>query len=124
MTADALGDICVAGETASSNFPTTQDAYDISYNGGDCDAFLSKLNAPLTNLPSSTFLGGSGYDYASCIVTDKDGYLCVAGYTKSPDFPVTANACNTVYKSDDAFISKVLSKAASIPYEEKIKHQR
>ncbi len=122
ITANAQGDICVAGETASSNFPTTADAYDISYNGGDSDAFLSKLNAPLTGLLSSTFLGGSGYDYASCIVTDKDGYLCVAGYTKSPDFPVTANACNTVYKSDDAFVSKVLSNAASTPHDEKVKN--
>lgn len=112
----------MAGETASSNFPTTPYAYDISYSGGDCDAFLSKLNTPLTNLLSSTFLGGSGYDYASCIATGKDGYLCVAGYTKSPDFPVTANACNTVYKSDDAFVSKVLSKAVSTPHGEKVKH--
>ena len=103
MTADALGDICVAERPHRQTFLPPRDAYDISYNGGDCDAFLSKLNAPLTNLPSSTFLGDRGYDYASCIVTDKDGYLCVAGYTKSPDFPVTANACNTVYKSDKIY---------------------
>ena len=124
ITADARGDICVAGETASSNFPTTPDAYDISYNGGDCDAFLSKFNSMLTGLLSSTFLGGSGYDYASCITTDKDGYLCVSGYTKPPDFPVTANASNTVYKSDEAFVSKVLSKAASTPHGEKGGHNR
>ncbi|MBI5307739.1 MAG: SBBP repeat-containing protein, partial [Planctomycetes bacterium] len=124
IIADAQGDICVAGETASSNFPTTPDAYDISYNGGDCDAFLSKFNGPLTGLLSSTFLGGSGYDYASCITTDKDGYLCVVGYTKSPDFPVTANTCNTVYKSDDAFVSKVLNKATSARHGEKGGHNR
>lgn len=44
MALDANGRVYMAGETRSSNFPTTPGAFDTSYNGGQSDAFVSKLN--------------------------------------------------------------------------------
>lgn len=37
------GCIYITGYTNSENFPTTSGAFDRSYNGGDCDAFVTKL---------------------------------------------------------------------------------
>ena len=43
IAVDASGCAYVTGDTVSSNFPTTADAYDRTYNGGTCDAFVTKL---------------------------------------------------------------------------------
>ena len=40
---DASGNAYVTGDTASEDFPTTPGAFDISYNGGIRDAFVTKL---------------------------------------------------------------------------------
>ena len=60
------GEVTVAGYTESSDFPTTPDAYDTSYNGGG-DAFVARLDPSLTGtdqLVWSTFLGASINDMA------------------------------------------------------------
>ena len=40
---NSLGDVFVVGSTKSLDFPTTIDAYNIIYNGGDNDAFIIKI---------------------------------------------------------------------------------
>ena len=116
----------MAGETRSTNFPTTADTYDTSYVY--FDAFVSKLNADLSSLLSSTYLGGYNMDYASSIIIDSSGNVYVAGDTQSSDFPVTAgvydNSFNSGYYYDDdndnyeyyydAFISKLNSNLTSL----------
>ncbi len=45
LTLDDRGVAVVVGETSSSNFPTTADGWDTSYNGGPYqDAFIAKLD--------------------------------------------------------------------------------
>lgn len=105
---DAGGNIYVAGATYSTNFPTTADAYDTSYNGGYHDAFVSKFNNNLTTLLASTFLGGGSADYGMSITIDGSGNALVTGNTQSKDFPTTPGVYNTAYNggSDDVFLSK------------------
>jgi uncharacterized protein (TIGR03437 family) len=56
----------------------------------------------------STVLAGSGQEYATSVASDAQGNVYVAGLTYSPDFPVTANAYQTVFgQTCDAFIAKV-----------------
>ncbi|MDO8142774.1 MAG: SBBP repeat-containing protein, partial [Candidatus Brocadiales bacterium] len=64
--------IYVTGQTLSSAFPTTADAYDTKKNGSS-DAFLVKLSGDLAQLLASTFLGGSSDDYAYSVVSDSSG---------------------------------------------------
>ncbi|MCK4732178.1 MAG: SBBP repeat-containing protein, partial [Methanophagales archaeon] len=48
ISVDNSGNVYVAGDTYSSGFPTTSSAYDETFNGGDCDAFVSKLDSNLS----------------------------------------------------------------------------
>ena len=48
LAIDSDGDIYVAGETGSHDFPITDGAYDTS-NGGYNDAFISKFDANLSS---------------------------------------------------------------------------
>jgi hypothetical protein len=43
IAVDGSGTAYVTGQTASSGFPTTVDAFDTTYNGGAGDAFVAKV---------------------------------------------------------------------------------
>ncbi|MCZ6689049.1 MAG: SBBP repeat-containing protein [Planctomycetota bacterium] len=92
---DAAGNAYVAGYTSSADFPTTVGAFDVTFNGGGQDAFMSKLNATGTApLVYSTYLGGSGIDQALDIAVDGVGNAYVVGFTSS-EFPTTPLALQT-----------------------------
>ena len=121
LALDVSGNIYITGGTKSSDFPTTTDAYDVSYNGGNGDYFVSKLNGDLTNLISSTYLGGSSdefystYAYAhSFILIDTDENIYVTGNTSSSDFPITTQAYDTSYNGCDAFVAKLNGNLTSL----------
>ncbi len=108
MVLDQNDNVYVTGETQSSDFPVTHNAYDLSFNGGT-DIFVSKLDGDLTTLQASTYLGGSGFEtYLNASLTlDKDNNIYVTSGTGSPDFPVTENAYDTDFDGYfDVFISK------------------
>ncbi|HDH05181.1 MAG TPA: hypothetical protein ENH01_05625 [Nitrospirae bacterium] len=52
LAIDSSGDVFVAGWTSSSDYPTTDGAYDVTFNGsvGDVDIIVSKLDSNLTTL--------------------------------------------------------------------------
>lgn len=112
---DTSGNVYVAGQTGSSDFPTTSDSYDTSYNGDDeedGDAFISKLDTNLTTLLASTFLGGKGGDRVSSIVIGTKSDVYVTGTTDSINFPTTAGAYDTSFNGvkfseySDGFVSQ------------------
>ena len=84
MVIDSQGDIYLTGHTESTDFPTTEGAFDRSHNGGTedwfpIDAFVMKLSGDGQEIFYSTFLGGSGDDYAISIAVDNEGSAYVAG---------------------------------------------
>ena len=83
---DDDGNIYVAGETSSLNFPQKGGVQ--NHVGGDYDVFVSKFDPRGDHLIYSTYLGGTKFDHAIGLRVDKHGSVYVAGITLSPDFPV------------------------------------
>jgi uncharacterized protein len=82
---DRVGNIYITGKTKSNQFPTLN-AYQPSRLGKD-DAFVAKFSPD--GLPLwSTYLGGTGNDYAKAIVVDITGNIHVTGFTASISFPI------------------------------------
>ncbi len=82
---DPAGNVYVAGETNSEDFPTTPNAYQ---NASIlCDSFLMSFDARATTLRHSSVVGGSGDDRANAIALGPGGRIVIAGETSSPDFP-------------------------------------
>ena len=115
---DGAGSAYVTGGTKSSDFPTTPGAFDTSYNGGNCDAFVVKLNPAGSGLAYATFLGGSGGDYGYGIAVDGTGSAYVTGGTSSTDFPTTPGAFDTSYNGScgDAFVVKLNPAGSGLAY--------
>ncbi|HYL04998.1 MAG TPA: SBBP repeat-containing protein, partial [Thermoanaerobaculia bacterium] len=86
VAVDPDGNVYVISDTASTDFPTTEDALQRTYGGGPSDAFLSKFS-PQGELLYSTFLGGSDAERGRSIVLDAEGNVYIAGQTYSADFP-------------------------------------
>lgn len=97
LAVDRDGVVSMAGQTWSSDFPTTLGAWDTS-NAGNSDAFVTRLDPrqPATRqLVYSTFLGGASYEWVGLIETDPAGVMTLAGSSASPDFPTTPGAWST-----------------------------
>ncbi|WP_423842090.1 SBBP repeat-containing protein [Acanthopleuribacter pedis] len=81
----------ITGQTESTNFPTTTNAFDRSANGGT-DAFVTLLSDDGTQSLYSSYLGGADEDYGNGVVFDPSGNGVVVGSTRSSEFPTTAGS--------------------------------
>ena len=118
VAVDASGNIYVAGETASADFPTVGSPR--AFAGGS-DAFVVKLDPTGTVLLYSTVLGGSEADSATAIGVDAGGNVWITGETLSPDFPTTPDAVRrTPAGASDAFLAKLDPSGAVLLYATRI----
>ena len=127
IAVDSSGQAYVAGFTDSTDFPTAGPLQG-SIGGGTCgtiayptpcyDAFVAKLTASGSNLVYSTYLGGTGDDFASGIAADSNGNAYVGGLTSASDFPVTYGTLQTSYGggSFDGFIAEINPTGSSLVY--------
>lgn len=109
IVVDAAGNAYVAGETTSTDFPTTVGAYDTTYGGGlnGSDGFYVKLN-PSGQLVYGTYMGGDAYEYTTGIAVDSAGNVYVSGATNSTtgSFPQHPNAYDSTLGLTDIFLIK------------------
>jgi hypothetical protein len=130
---DSAGNAYVAG-SAGPNFPTTKDAVQPTFGGGNSDAFVAKLNPLGSGLMYSTYLGGSGdedqdqYNFVLIpggIAVDSKGSVYVTGNTFSSDFPTTPGAFQTLCnhgnvsgctRFGDAFVTRLTPSGSALVY--------
>jgi len=123
---DAAGNAYLTGQTKSSNFPVTGNAFDRTINiPPNCprcatdvtDGFVTKLNAAGSALVYSTYLGGTEDDSPRGIAVDAGGNAYVIGETLSPDFPTTAGAFRRTYSGNyDMFVTKLNAAGSALAY--------
>lgn len=119
LAIDSAGSAYVVGSTYSSDFPTL-DGYQGTRTDappGNWAAFVSKLNPTGTGLVYSTYLGGTTSDNGAAIAVDSAGSAYVVGWSNSKDYPTTAGAYQTSYKSpQSAFVTKLSPAGNSLVY--------
>jgi hypothetical protein len=96
IAVDANGDAYLSGWTNATAFPTTNPVQ--ATNSGGYDAFVTALNPSGSSLLFSSYLGGSGNDFAYGIGLDSAGNVYVAGGAGSSNFPTTTGS---------GFVSKI-----------------
>jgi hypothetical protein len=99
----------VVGFSKSSDFPTAGEPFQPAHRG-DADGFLARVNPDRDQpfqLEYSTFLGGSGMEYAWGIAFDVAGNAYVTGTTESLDLPTVTPLQADLEGPSDAFLAKV-----------------
>ncbi len=118
LALDTSGNAYLAGSAMSADFPVTANAFQPKNHGAThcCDytayasnAFLTEVNPTATALVYSTYLGGAGTqnplgpgasgDSAYDIALGPHGSAFIVGFTSSANFPVSAGAFKTKYKT-------------------------
>ncbi|MGC3989004.1 MAG: SBBP repeat-containing protein [Chthoniobacteraceae bacterium] len=82
LAVDSAGNVYLAGETDSAAFPTTSGAVQRTFMGGNNekyggnDVYVAKLNPAGNGLVYSTYVGGTGSDWALALALDSAAGLC------------------------------------------------
>lgn len=105
LAVDQAGTVWIGGYTGSSDLPTTPGAASGDQPGQDgFVAGFSPLLSGNDSLVYSTYVGGSDTETVDGVAFDGSAGLVVAGYTLSPDFPVTAGISPTPSDAVNGFV--------------------
>jgi hypothetical protein len=117
LASDSSGDVFVAGQTSSTDFPTLNPLQGY-LTGSAGSGFVTKLNATATALVFSTYVGGSSAgDSANAVAVDSSDNAYVTGQTFNSNFHTTSLAVQTTCGSctngnSNAFVT-VINQAGS-----------
>jgi uncharacterized protein (TIGR03437 family) len=117
------GEVVLAGNTGSYQFPVTPGAFGTAKLGNafDENIYVVKL-APGMGAPVfSTYISGEQEDHVSGFWIGGDGAVTLAGYTNSSLFPTTPDAlerCLQVdwYSNDQAFVARLAADGSALIY--------
>jgi len=111
---DGSGNAFVAGFSESSDFPTTEGAFQTTPGA----VFVSQLNSTGTALLYSTYLGGPGdvgVEGAFGIAVDSAENAYITGTTNG-GFPVTPGAIQSIGSSANAFLTRLNPTGTALVY--------
>ncbi|CAN5569257.1 hypothetical protein BH11BAC1_BH11BAC1_06740 [soil metagenome] len=118
IAVDQNYDIYIAGFEQGGAMPTVPGSYDVTFNGGTWDAFVTKFNSTLSGMLYSTYLGTPGTDMIwNALQVNSSGEAIVAGFAAS-GFPTTAGAFQTAYGggAEDVFVAKLNAAGTALVY--------
>ncbi len=113
---DAAGEIILVGQTGSTDFPTTPDAYQGEPSAPlyiYTDVFIMRLDAEAETVLYSTYFGGFKDEYPVGVALTADGAIVFAGRTTSDDFPLV-NAVHT--SADGLFVSEMSADGQTLAF--------
>jgi uncharacterized protein (TIGR03437 family) len=102
---DANNNAYVTGHTFSTDYPLQNPLQ--SSNAGGADVFISRINVFGQGFIYSTYLGGSGGDFARGVAVDANSQAYLVGRTASTDFKINNALQSTLRGNQDAFVAKV-----------------
>ena len=112
---DENNNVYIASTTKSIDFPVTPGAFQTNAGGGGQDGVVFKMDANLSKMIWSSYIGGSGVDAAYGIVLDDKENVYLTGGTTSSNFPTTPGVLYPSYHdSIDGFITKISQNGNSI----------
>jgi len=107
MAIDANSYVYVAGNTKSTDFPTSSGAI-LAGNRGGVDPWVVKMDpraSGSSGMIYSTTYGGSLTDEATAVAVDSNGIIYLTGWTLSNDFPQSGNVPFPAYNNaGDGFL--------------------
>jgi len=83
---DPAGNVFFVGQTDSTNFPATSNAFQRKCAGGK-DAVIVRLSSDFTRMLYATYMGGSAFDTGRSAYLGADGSLYLAGAVDGPGWP-------------------------------------
>ena len=98
------GDIVVAGETNSIDFPLENP---IDTQSENTDLFVARLDPNSGAIRFITYLGGSQAEHLGDIALDSEGNIVIVGQTRSDDFPLVNAFQSARAGLFDAFVTKL-----------------
>lgn len=120
VVTDSDGDIYIAGNTLSNNFPVKDPFQAViappRTGSGENDAFVTKVDAAGNGIIYSSYLGGDGTDLAYGIAVDGNKNIYLVGKTLSDNFPTTTGAFIENPKRTDGFVTKISASGESLIY--------
>ncbi len=104
---DSKGFVYLAGNTYSTDFPSTPDAYQAA-NAGESEIWVMKLDPtqPANPIVYCSYLGGASLDMVTAMTVDANGVMYLTGSTDSGAYPVSSNALTGTYSGNShAFVT-------------------
>jgi hypothetical protein len=114
---DPTGKVYVTGITLATDFPTTATAFDPGPVSATTAAagtvYLTKLDPTVNGASAllySSYVSGTGGEFANCVAADAAGNAYLAGFTFSTDFPTPAAANPLQNTPNNAFGTGFISR--------------
>jgi uncharacterized protein (TIGR03437 family) len=111
-----------AGGASTNDFPTSTGAFQRSSPGGGQDCFVTKFDDTARRLTYSTYFGGSATDTCNGFAVDRQGFVYLAGTTKSPNIPLNQPAFGgtistpPVLRFNAGFFTRLTADGSDISY--------
>jgi hypothetical protein len=128
IVVSSAGNVYVTGNTSSTDFPTTNGAFQRTTQLRNCGTganqsacsgmFVLQLNPTGTTLVYSSYLGGTD-DEVHALAVDSSGNAYVTGLTSADTFPTTPGAFQTKFAPDTAetsFVTKLNPTGTALVY--------